>query len=239
MKEKGYELAGKGRYFDFGASFIPASIEYVKDVSPLCTTLSKDGRSVRTVKHLLLALEGAGVDNCSVEIVSSHQNDTKAEVPIFDGSAREWVKAIMQVGLTAAMDSIGRGCDKLAPYLTQPVHVSKGDSLIAAFPSKETNISYGINFPQAINIRWVEPEIMFTVLLKPYDIMQLRIGDLDAHIKFTVPNVFWIEMMITWLNQARDKNIKNLSLLLNGYKAKAIRLMNFIQSRVTLSLAEE
>nr|GEW66010.1 probable UDP-3-O-acyl-N-acetylglucosamine deacetylase 2, mitochondrial isoform X1 [Tanacetum cinerariifolium] len=141
-------VAGKGRYFDFGASFIPASIEYAKDVSLLCATLSRDGRSVRTVEHLLLALEGAGVDNCHVEIVSSHQNDTSAEVPIFDGLAREWVKAIEQVGLTAAMDSIGRSCDKLAPYLSQPVHVSKGDSLIAAFPSKETNISYGINFPQ-------------------------------------------------------------------------------------------
>nr|GEV06015.1 hypothetical protein [Tanacetum cinerariifolium] len=46
-------------------------------------------------------------------------------VPIFDGSAREWVEAIEQVGLTVAMDSIARSCDKLAPYLTQPVHVSK------------------------------------------------------------------------------------------------------------------
>nr|GEW80999.1 probable UDP-3-O-acyl-N-acetylglucosamine deacetylase 2 [Tanacetum cinerariifolium] len=69
-------------------------------------------------------------------------------VPIFDGSAREWVEAIEQVGLTVAMDSIARSWDKLAPYFTQLVHVSKGDSLIAAFPSKETNISYEINFPQ-------------------------------------------------------------------------------------------
>ncbi|GJT82783.1 probable UDP-3-O-acyl-N-acetylglucosamine deacetylase 2, mitochondrial isoform X1 [Tanacetum coccineum] len=130
-------LAGKGRYFDFGASFIRASIEYAKEVSPLCTMLFRDGRSVRTVEHLLSDLEGAGVDNCRIEIVSSHHNDTSAEVPIFDGSAREWVEAIEQVGLTVAMDSIGKSYDKLAPYLTQPVHVSKGDSLIAAFPSKK------------------------------------------------------------------------------------------------------
>ncbi|GKC91487.1 probable UDP-3-O-acyl-N-acetylglucosamine deacetylase 2 [Tanacetum coccineum] len=74
-----------------------------------------------------------------------------ASIPIFDGSAREWVKAIKQVGLTVAMDSNSRSCDKLAPYLTEPVHVSKGDSVIAAFPSKETNISYEINFHHVIN----------------------------------------------------------------------------------------
>ncbi|GKC00575.1 probable UDP-3-O-acyl-N-acetylglucosamine deacetylase 2, mitochondrial isoform X1 [Tanacetum coccineum] len=100
------ELAGKGRYFDFGASFIPASIESVKEVSPLYTTLSRDGWSVRTVEHLLSALEGTGVDNYRIEIVSSHHNDTAAEVPIFDRSAREWVEAIEQVGLTVAMDSM-------------------------------------------------------------------------------------------------------------------------------------
>ncbi|GJZ80504.1 probable UDP-3-O-acyl-N-acetylglucosamine deacetylase 2 [Tanacetum coccineum] len=72
-------------------------------------------------------------------------------VPIFDGSAREWVKAIKQVGLTVAMDSNSRSCDKLATYLTEPIHVSKGDSVIAAFLLKETNISYGINFHHVIN----------------------------------------------------------------------------------------
>ncbi|GJY86831.1 spermidine synthase 1 [Tanacetum coccineum] len=76
LNKSGYELARKGRYFDIGASFIPASIEYEKEVSSLCTTLSRDGWSVRTVEHLLLALEGTGVDNCRIEIVSSHQIGT-------------------------------------------------------------------------------------------------------------------------------------------------------------------
>nr|GEZ25771.1 hypothetical protein [Tanacetum cinerariifolium] len=75
---KSSELAG--RYFDFGASFIPASIEYSKEVSPLCTMLSRDEWSVRIVEHLLSALAGTGVDNCCIEIVSSHHNDTSAEV---------------------------------------------------------------------------------------------------------------------------------------------------------------
>ena len=58
------------------------------------------------------------------------------------------MEAIEKVGVTVAVDCNGRSCDKLAPYLTQPVIVSKGDSVISAFPSKEINISYGISFPQ-------------------------------------------------------------------------------------------
>ncbi|KAF5764110.1 putative UDP-3-O-acyl-N-acetylglucosamine deacetylase [Helianthus annuus] len=112
--------------------------------------------SVRTVEHLLSALEGTGVDNCRIEIMNSGSDDTSVEVPIFDGSAREWVEAIDQVGLTDAMDCNGRSCDRVAPYLTQPVHVSKGDSVIAAFPANETNISYGIDFPQVsdLSLKW-------------------------------------------------------------------------------------
>ncbi|KAK1423138.1 hypothetical protein QVD17_18433 [Tagetes erecta] len=146
------ELAGTGRYFDFRSVLIPASIDFAEE-SPLCTTLRKDGYSVRTVEHLLSALEGTGVDNCRIEIVNYDCDDTSVEVPIFDGSAREWVEAIDQVGLTVAMDCNGRSCDRVAPYLMEPVHVSKGDSVIAAFPSNETNISYGINFSQVSDLR--------------------------------------------------------------------------------------
>nr|GEV36343.1 protein eceriferum 1-like [Tanacetum cinerariifolium] len=42
-------------------------------------SLLEDVWSVRIVEHLLLALEGTGVDNCRIEIISSHHNDTSAE----------------------------------------------------------------------------------------------------------------------------------------------------------------
>nr|XP_043607119.1 probable UDP-3-O-acyl-N-acetylglucosamine deacetylase 1, mitochondrial isoform X2 [Erigeron canadensis] len=149
------EAAGTGRYFDFCSRLIPASIDFAQD-SPLCTTLRKDGYSLRTVEHLLSALEGTGVDNCRIEIVSSDHDATSAEVPIFDGSSLEWVEAIEKVGLTVAVDCNGRSRDKLAPYITQPVYVSKGDSVIAAFPSKEANVSYGIDFLQvpSLGLQW-------------------------------------------------------------------------------------
>ncbi|KAK9276183.1 hypothetical protein L1049_005714 [Liquidambar formosana] len=149
------EFAGEGKYFDFRSNLVPASIDFVEE-TPLCTTLRKDGYRVRTVEHLLSALEAMGVDNCRVEIESPDCEDGAVEVPILDGSAREWVEAIEQVGLKVAVDRDGNNREKMAPFLDEPVHVWRNDSFIAAFPSPKVHITYGINFPQvpAIGCQW-------------------------------------------------------------------------------------
>ncbi|KAI5678206.1 hypothetical protein M9H77_09156 [Catharanthus roseus] len=149
------ELAGEGRYFDFKSNVIRASIDYVKE-TPLCTTLFKDGYSIRTIEHLLSALEATGVDNCRIEIESCDSNDPSVEVPIFDGSAREWVEGIEEVGLKVATDSGGNSCKKLAPFLSEPVHVWRNDSFVAAFPYSQVRITYGIDFSQVptIGCQW-------------------------------------------------------------------------------------
>uniref|UniRef100_A0A7N2L870 UDP-3-O-acyl-N-acetylglucosamine deacetylase n=1 Tax=Quercus lobata TaxID=97700 RepID=A0A7N2L870_QUELO len=141
------ELAGKGRYFDFRSNLIPTSVDFAEE-SPLCTTLHKDGFRIRTVEHLLSALEAAGVDNCRIEMQNSDPKVCEVEVPIFDGSASEWVKAIEQVGLKVATDQCGNSCEKMAPYVNEPVHAWRKDSFVAAFPSQKVHITYGIDFPQ-------------------------------------------------------------------------------------------
>jgi UDP-3-O-[3-hydroxymyristoyl] N-acetylglucosamine deacetylase / 3-hydroxyacyl-[acyl-carrier-protein] dehydratase len=55
------------------------------------TVLSKDGVQVSTIEHALAALYAAEIDNCRIEIDGP-------EMPILDGSAIEFVKAINQVG---------------------------------------------------------------------------------------------------------------------------------------------
>ncbi|KAL7149544.1 hypothetical protein ABFS83_05G048300 [Erythranthe nasuta] len=151
-----------GRYFIFRSNVIPASIDNAVKESPLCTTLSKGGYSVRTVEHLLSALEAFGVDNCRIEIQSSGDCDSSVEVPIFDGSAREWAEAIGQAGLKVAVDSVGQSCEKLAPHLDEPVHVLKNDSFVAAFPYSSVNITYGIDYPQApaIGRQWFSSTLL-------------------------------------------------------------------------------
>lgn len=72
------------------------------------------------------------------------------QVPIFDGSAREWVEAIEQVGLQVATDHHGDCCEKMIAYVNEPVHVWRNDSFVAAFPSEEIRITYGIDFRQVL-----------------------------------------------------------------------------------------
>ena len=73
------ECAGVGRYFDFRSNFIHASVDYVQE-SPLCTMLCKDGYKVRTVEHLLSALEAMGVDNCRIEVEIPDGEESSVEV---------------------------------------------------------------------------------------------------------------------------------------------------------------
>nr|KYP35016.1 UDP-3-O-[3-hydroxymyristoyl] N-acetylglucosamine deacetylase [Cajanus cajan] len=149
------ERASRGRYFDFRSNSIPASVEFAQ-VSPLCTTLCKDGFRVRTVEHLLSALEAAGVDNCRIEIEDFDAQEHDVEIPIFDGSAREWVAAVEEVGLKVATDPEGKNVEKMAPHVNEPVYAYRNDSFLAAFPSEVVRITYGINFPQApvIGCQW-------------------------------------------------------------------------------------
>lgn len=73
------EFTGKGRYFEVKRSVIPACIDVVEE-TPLCTSLCKDGVRVRTVEHLLSALEGLGVDNCRIEIEDLNSSAKSVEV---------------------------------------------------------------------------------------------------------------------------------------------------------------
>lgn len=160
-------LAGGGRFFELQSRFVPASIDHVEE-SPLCTTLSKDGYRVRTVEHLLSALEATGVDNCRIEVVGLDAGDRDVEVPILDGSAGEWVEAIEGVGLKVAKDASGNSLEKMAPYLDEPVHVWRNDSFVVAFPSSQVHISCGINFPHvpSIGCQWFSASIEYDSFYK-------------------------------------------------------------------------
>ena len=85
-----------------GIIFKRTDIEYNNTVIPnfenvseatLCTTISNQfGIKVSTIEHLMAAFLGLGVDNAIVEIDSQ-------EVPILDGSAKEFVKILTEAGL--------------------------------------------------------------------------------------------------------------------------------------------
>lgn len=71
---------------------ISAHCDFIDNLT-LCTVLSSEcGAAVATVEHLMAALRGLSVDNLLVEI-------DNGEVPIMDGSAMPFVRAIEEVGI--------------------------------------------------------------------------------------------------------------------------------------------
>ena len=102
----------------------------VTDTS-LNTTISNEyGVKISTIEHLMGALFGFGVDNAIVEI----DND---EVPILDGSAKEFIEKIISVGLKVSSAPI-----KIIK-INKSVSFSNGERKISISPSK---LSLDIDF---------------------------------------------------------------------------------------------
>ena len=118
---------------DRGDLEIPASRQHLKG-GGLATTLARGGAEVRTVEHLLSALQGLGIDNARIEMDGP-------EVPILDGSSQPFVELIRAGGL--------RGLAAPRRYLTlmRPISVRHGDKEIVAVPANEFQTTYAIDFP--------------------------------------------------------------------------------------------
>ena len=138
--------ADQGRYFvraDLPNSpQIPATVEVVSQTQ-MSTELADGEAKIRTVEHLLSALVGLGIDNARIEVDG-------AEIPLLDGSGKDWVEQIQAVGQSAC-----QGLQKTGIEVTTPVSVQGEDAIVAAFPAARTRFSYGIDFPvPAIGQQW-------------------------------------------------------------------------------------
>ncbi len=100
-----------------------------------CTKISNEhGVSVSTIEHLMAALYGKGVDNLLIEIDSE-------EVPILDGSSKNFVEAINSVGLEISDQPI-----KII-IIDKEVVYKEGKKSISFKPSKiSLEIDFEINF---------------------------------------------------------------------------------------------
>ena len=106
------------------------SFENVSNTSLNTTISNQFGVKVSTIEHLMGALYGLGVDNALIEI-----NDF--EVPILDGSAKEFVTKIMKTGFTISSDPIK------VIKINKKVKFSDGHRTISIQPSK---LSLDIDF---------------------------------------------------------------------------------------------
>ena len=126
---------------------IPARWDRVRQTQ-LSTELAEGDATVRTVEHLLSSLGGLGIDRVAIEIDGP-------ELPVLDGSAVEWVRAIANAGMVEVPDSDRFQASPPDLQLAEPIWVRKGDAFVAALPASELQFTYGIDFPgTAIGNQW-------------------------------------------------------------------------------------
>jgi UDP-3-O-[3-hydroxymyristoyl] N-acetylglucosamine deacetylase len=129
----------------------PARAEWVVDTR-LATTLGNGPHRLSTVEHLLAALRGMGVDNCTVEVAGP-------ELPIMDGSASPFVYLIRQAGLRAQRRMRRR------LVIRRPIEVRDGARSVRVIPSRSFKLSIEIDFAhpairrQALESVRITPEV--------------------------------------------------------------------------------
>lgn len=99
----------------------------------LCTAISVNGTSIKTIEHVLSALVGLEVDNAYVEV-------NAPEVPVLDGSAAPFVKLIKDAGIVPQ--------SKRQPFLkiTKPIEVMERGKRVRIEPASSTRITYMIQY---------------------------------------------------------------------------------------------
>jgi len=119
-------------------NIITPDVFNVSDAS-FCTTLSNDfGVKVSTVEHLLAALFIVGIDNVVIEI-------NNIEVPILDGSSKEFIEKIKLIGVATSDIPI-----KIIK-IEKKVSFKDGSKEITIEPSKiNLNIDFEINYENKV-----------------------------------------------------------------------------------------
>lgn len=100
----------------------------------LQTTIGSDAFSVATIEHCLSALSALRIDNLFIELDGP-------EIPICDGSARDFCQALLAIGMVE-QDQPRKYC-----YITEPIYFSEGDKHAYVVPYHGLRLTVTIDFP--------------------------------------------------------------------------------------------
>ena len=111
------------------------------------TVLERGAWKVSTVEHALSALYALGVDNCLIEVDGP-------EMPILDGSAKFYIKAIQEVGLQE------QAAEQKVFVVTQPIeYISEHGNKMQILPSDKYEVEVTIAYPSSSFLREQKAEL--------------------------------------------------------------------------------
>jgi UDP-3-O-[3-hydroxymyristoyl] N-acetylglucosamine deacetylase len=115
-----------------GTQDIQALFKLVVDTS-LATVLGINGAIVSTIEHLMASFAGLGIDNALVEV-------DDYEMPIMDGSAKEFTRALKAAGI------IEQDAPKHFIIVKKPIQVQDQDKSVMVLPEACFKITCSIDF---------------------------------------------------------------------------------------------
>jgi UDP-3-O-[3-hydroxymyristoyl] N-acetylglucosamine deacetylase len=106
-----------------------------------CVVLGNKKDKVMLTEHFTAACAFLGIDSLDVHITAS-------EMPILDGSAKQWVELFQEAGVERSR--------KTYYTVTEPVHYLNGKTHLVILPDNDLNITYSVNYdhPDLVN-QWV------------------------------------------------------------------------------------
>jgi UDP-3-O-[3-hydroxymyristoyl] N-acetylglucosamine deacetylase len=107
--------------------------ENIGDVS-YATTLTRGDVTIKTVEHVLSAIQALGISNVMIELDNS-------EPPILDGSAACFIDMLLDAGIASQ-----RAANKVI-RIQRPFEERRKDSIISVEPYNGLKITYTIDFP--------------------------------------------------------------------------------------------
>jgi UDP-3-O-[3-hydroxymyristoyl] N-acetylglucosamine deacetylase len=125
-----------GRVFFQRGVKIPALVDFVTDTHR-CTTIGRDGQSIRTVEHLLAAMMLAGLDHAEIEVEGP-------ELPALDGAALQWYSLIRSAGVCPLEAEIP------IVSITQPAWLRDGESDFFLFPAATLSVYAALDVPATV-----------------------------------------------------------------------------------------
>ncbi len=112
--------------------------EAFAQMPPRCTSICSQSTNIATIEHLLSALVGMGITDASIEIRSPHPH---CEIPIMDGSARDFVNALSEVGIETLESQV-------EPItIDKPIIIEEHGASITIEPAQSPSYTYTIDYP--------------------------------------------------------------------------------------------
>jgi UDP-3-O-[3-hydroxymyristoyl] N-acetylglucosamine deacetylase len=137
------------------SAIIPARWDHVSP-EPLNTVLTKGGKTIRLVEHVMAALAGAEIDDCRIEVEGP-------EPPILDGAALAWLELLDRAGPRM------HGGKREAIRVRAAVEASEGEAHVKLSPAARSEFAFEVEFPETgrQTVDWVFTRETFRTEIAP------------------------------------------------------------------------